>query len=185
MPKFWRTISPFWPKLLFFKAQLACFEKSKCSLWLVYTGTTVTLQNDAIDALLFSFALVGGHKILNYFWLVERIVPPQKVVFFLLSFFLKWNWDRNGCLKDQPYITSAKNWMGGSRKLPVCWRSVLYLCYFNSFSGWVRKSPKLCWRNIWMVPNAISWYRFVVIPMNQNGHTINHSKISAKCMWHP
>ena len=63
-------------------------KSCQLSKWLVYTGTTVTLQNDAMDAPLFSFALVG-HKILNYFWLVERIVPPQKVVFFLLSFFLK------------------------------------------------------------------------------------------------
>ena len=108
----------FCPKNFIFRTQPASFEKSKCSLWLVYTGTTVTLQNDAMDAPLFSFALVG-HKILNYFWLVERIVPPQKVVFFFSLSFLKWNWDRNGCLKDQPSITSAKDLMGASRKLPV------------------------------------------------------------------
>ena len=51
-------------------------------------------------------------------WLNALFHLKRSFFFFSLSF-LKWNWDRNGCLKDQPYITSAKNWMGGSRKLPV------------------------------------------------------------------
>ena len=32
-----------------------------------------------------------------------------------------------------------------------CWRWLLDLCWH---SGWVRKSPKLCWRNIWMYLNC-------------------------------
>ena len=62
-------------------------------------------------------------------------------------------------LRDQSYITSAKR-LGGSVGLengPFCWRSVLYLCW------WVRKSSKLCWHNIWMVPWAIFWSSLVII----------------------
>ena len=41
----------------------------------------------------------------------------------------------------------------GSENGDFCWFSLLYLCWHR---GWVgRKSPKMCWRNIWMVPPAI------------------------------
>ena len=29
--------------------------------------------------------------------------------------------------------------------------------YADIVGGWVRKSPKLCWRNLWMVPKDDSW----------------------------
>ena len=49
--------------------------------------------------------------------------------------------------------------IGGWVGLENChffWRSVPYLCWFNTLEGgWVRKSPKLCWRNIWMIPKKL------------------------------
>ena len=44
----------------------------------------------------------------------------------------------------------STGWLGLA-DCQFCWRSVLYLCWFNTLSGWVRKSPQLCWRYIWMM----------------------------------
>ena len=47
-----------------------------------------------------------------------------------------------------PKLRKQKDWVGGFRKWPFMQTSVLYLCWN---SGWVRKSSKICWHNIWMV----------------------------------
>ena len=70
-------------------------------------------------------------------------------------------------VRDHPYITSAKDWVGGSRKLSVLLTSSTYCIYADltpQVGGCVRKSPKLCWRNIWMVPN---WHLLMPVFLHQ------------------
>ena len=64
-------------------------KSCQLSKWLVYTGTTVTLQNDAMDALLFSFALVAQAQNSELFLIGWTHCSTSKGRFFLLSFFLK------------------------------------------------------------------------------------------------
>ena len=40
-----------------------------------------------------------------------------------------------------------------------------YCIYVEILGGWVRKSPKLYWRNIWMVPNTNWHYSKYFFPM--------------------
>ena len=53
-----------------------------------------------------------------------------------------------GCLWDHSYITSA-NGLGGWVQNMSVFAVVNYCIYAD---GWVRKGPKMCFRNIWMVP---------------------------------
>ena len=57
-------------------------------------------------------------------------------------------------LEDHPFITSAKNWVGGSRKWPV----LLTLSTVYMLTYWVGQklsNAMSFWRNIWMVPRKI------------------------------
>ena len=60
----------------------------------------------------------------------------------------------HGLIGDHSYITSAKG-LGGFRK----WQFFLTLStVFNAeLGGWVKKNPKICWRNKWMwnAPSSI------------------------------
>ena len=63
-------------------------------------------------------------------------------------------------LRDHSYITSAKDWVGGSRKWPVLLTFSNATIYSHIVSEWcdwvgVKKSPKLCWRNIRMIPKRM------------------------------
>ena len=49
------------------------------------------------------------------------------------------------------YVSKRTGWIAGLEKSQFCWCSVLYL-YWRS--GWVKKSSKPCWRNIWMVSQS-------------------------------
>ena len=57
-------------------------------------------------------------------------------------------------LGDHPYITSAKGLGGWGQKMAL-FADVQY-CIYEWYSGWVRKSPKICWRNIGMIPRQKS-----------------------------
>ena len=48
-------------------------------------------------------------------------------------------------------ITSAKRWVGEVRKMAIFADFRYYLCW-RRVGEWVRKSPKMCWRNIGMDP---------------------------------
>ena len=66
-----------------------------------------------------------------------------------------------------PKLRKQKDWVGGFGKWLFMQTSVLYLCLggwvqkmtiytdfsivFTYMSGWVRKSSKVCWHNMWMV----------------------------------
>ena len=90
-----------------------------------------------------------------------------------------WDVENHNAFGDHPYITSAEGVVGGFKnKSSFCWRSLLYYCWHTLIlfynqrfilathnikrlvgpllikqSGWVgQKMPKMCWRNIWMVP---------------------------------
>ena len=73
--------------------------------------------------------------------IISSKIWPATSSFFVLSRFIFHK-------KDHPYIMSAKDWMGGSRKRPV----LLSFSTYNLHSGWFKKSPKLWCRNICMVP---------------------------------
>ena len=53
---------------------------------------------------------------------------------------------------DHPYITSAKGMGWWGKKTAIFADVQFYLCWRRS--GWIRKSPKVCSRNIRMVPNT-------------------------------
>ena len=62
------------------------------------------------------------------------------------------------------HVSKRLGWVGGwvgLENVKFCCRSVLYLCWFNTSSGWVRKNSKLCWRNIWMVPRL--WVECIIV----------------------
>ena len=52
-------------------------------------------------------------------------------------------------IMDHSYITSAKG-LDGSRK----WLTFITLFMLTLLGRWVRKSTKMCWRNIWMAPKG-------------------------------
>ena len=54
---------------------------------------------------------------------------------------------------DHPYITSAKRLGGWGQKM-TNFAGFQYCIYVNTVGGYV-KSPKICWRNIGMVPNSM------------------------------
>ena len=51
-----------------------------------------------------------------------------------------------------PILRQQRNWVGGVRKMTIFADVQYYLCW-RRVSGWVRKSLKICWRNIGMVPS--------------------------------
>ena len=57
---------------------------------------------------------------------------------------------RSTCLRGHPYIMSAKG-LGGwvQKNVNFCWSSILLML---TKGGWDRKSPKMWWLNIGMVP---------------------------------
>ena len=48
------------------------------------------------------------------------------------------------------YVSKGTEWLG-SEKIAIFTDVQYYLCW-RRVSGWVRKTPKICWRNIGMVP---------------------------------
>jgi hypothetical protein len=50
-----------------------------------------------------------------------------------------------------------RDWVGGVRKVAI-FADVQYYLYWQRVGGRVRKSPKMCWLTIGMVPNEGSWF---------------------------
>ena len=50
-----------------------------------------------------------------------------------------------------PILRQQWDWVGGVKKMAIFADVQYYLCW-RRVSGWVRKSPKICWRNIGMEP---------------------------------
>ena len=69
-------------------------------------------------------------------------------------------------LRDHPYIMSAKG-LGGISKMAI-FANVQYFSCWRRVGGWVRKTPKMCWLNIRMVPK---WKNFVRCLQFQGGGT--------------
>ena len=84
---------------------------------------------------------------------INRIGHTQKrahkSVACLLSYTTTWFdiW-----LGIHPYITSVKDWVGGSRKWPVLLTSSTVFMLIEWMGGGSKKSPKWCRRNQGMVP---------------------------------
>ena len=55
--------------------------------------------------------------------------------------------------RDHPYITSAKGLGGWGQKMSI-FADVQYCIYANIVGG-SEKSPKICWRNIGMIPSCM------------------------------
>ena len=66
-------------------------------------------------------------------------------------------WWRLWMVSRGPSIYYVSIWTGwvGSQNGHFCWRSVLCI-YADVVSLWVQKTPKMCCRNIWMVPSMLS-----------------------------
>ena len=55
-----------------------------------------------------------------------------------------------------PILRQQMDWVGGVRKVAIS-ADVQYYLYWRRVGGWVRKIPKMCWRNIGMVPNSAQY----------------------------
>ena len=53
-----------------------------------------------------------------------------------------------------PILRQQRDCVGGVRKLAIFTDVQYYLCW-HRVGRWVKKSPKMCWRNIGMVPNIL------------------------------
>ena len=65
-------------------------------------------------------------------------------------------------VRDHPYITSAKGFLGWVWKNAI-FADVQYCFNADIVGGWVKKSPKICWRNKGMVPNELVLLRWSLV----------------------
>ena len=65
-------------------------------------------------------------------------------------------WQNDVLVAKEPYlyyISKKTGWVGLENGY-FCWHSELNLCWYTIVGRWVRKSPKICWHNIRMVPKV-------------------------------
>ena len=60
-------------------------------------------------------------------------------------------WEAKGTIL---ILRQQKDWVGGLKKKAI-FADVQYCFYPHIVGGWVWKSPKMCWRNIGMVPKLL------------------------------
>ena len=77
------------------------------------------------------------------------------------------------CLTKGPFIYYVSTWRGegGSKNCPYCLFSVQKIFLHRRGGG--QKSPKLCLRNIWMVPNAASTMIWIMAVSRQHTVQVN------------
>ena len=89
-------------------------------------------------------------------WIERQEAKLENCLFFYVRIFL--NNSVISILSENPlflllrgpslyYVSKRTGWVESEK-----WQSLLTTSIIYSDIGWVRKSPKLCWRNIWMVP---------------------------------
>ena len=98
---------------------------------MLFTGLAVPF----CQTLVYIPSQTRGHKTINITYVPARFILYCNAFANLYNSIL--------CIRDHPYITSAKELGGwGQKNDSFCWRSLLFILM------WVKKSPKTCWSNI-------------------------------------